>query len=109
MHGLLGGAGEYLAHRRGLHPHHLAELGGGVVADPLADGVVAAAASVARADLDRLARLERARDVDDADRQQRRPALAQRPRGAAVDGDGPARGLRVLEPQLEARVPYGLG
>ena len=38
------------------------------------------------------------------DRQQARALLAQRPLGALVDEHAPARGLRVLEPQLEARL-----
>ena len=62
------------------------------------------AAVAGLADLDRVAGVEGARDVDDADRQQRRPALAQRPRGAGVDAQRPVRRLGVLQPQLEARV-----
>src|SRR3954463_13663822 len=37
VHGLLGRARDHLAHLGGLQPAHPAQLGGGVVADPLAD------------------------------------------------------------------------
>ena len=40
----------------------------------------------------------------DLDGEQAAPALAQRARGAVVDDDRPAAGLRVAQPQLEARI-----
>src|SRR5256885_1118624 len=52
----------------------------------------------------RAARLEVPLDVDHADGQQARPLVAQRPLGAFVYEYPTARGLRVLEPQLEARL-----
>ena len=54
-------------------------------------------------DLDRIAGLEVALDGGDPDRQQARAALAQDPRGALVDEHAAVGGLRVLEPELEAR------
>src|SRR5215471_108298 len=53
-------------------PAHAPELGRGVVADPLADQV-----AVER-DLDRVARVEVAGHLNDPDRQEARPALAER-------------------------------
>ena len=57
--------------------------------------------SPASRDLDGVAGVEAALDLDDADRQQRGAALAQRPRGAGVDAQRAVRGLGVLQPQLE--------
>ena len=53
---------------------------------------------------DGVAGVEGAADVDDADRQQRRPAVAQRARRAGVDDDRAVRRLGVSQPELEARV-----
>ena len=52
---------------------------------------------------DRVAGLEGAAHRRDADRQQARSLLAQHPRRARVDHHLAARGLRVFDPQLEAR------
>ena len=95
----LGRARQLLAHLGGLAADHAPQLDRRVVADPLAHEAV-----VGLADLDRVAGVEAAVDLDDADRQQRRAALAQRPRGAGVDAERPLRRLGVLQPQLEARV-----
>ena len=83
---------------RGLHPLDLAELVGGVVADPLADD------DRAVRDLHGVAGVEGAAHLGDADRQQRRAAVAQRPRRAGVDDDRAARRLGVAQPQLERGV-----
>ena len=50
-------------------------------------------ASPSTHDVDRVAGLEGAVHADDPDRQQRRPAVAQRPRGAGVDDDRPCDGF----------------
>src|SRR3954465_8900667 len=76
----LGRARQHLAHLGGLAPHDPPPLGRRVVADPLAHGVVRQ-----RPDLDGVAGVERSPHLDDPDRQQRRPALAQRPRRAGID------------------------
>ena len=52
-------------------------------------------------DVDRVAGVEGAARRDDPDRQQRRAALAQRPRGAGVDDDAALRRLGVAQPELE--------
>ena len=80
-------------------PLHAPQLRRGVVADALADRrapscTTSTASPASKPPL----------DLDDADRQQARAALAQRARGAGVDDDRAARGLGVLQPQLEARV-----
>ena len=54
-------------------------------------------------DVDGVARVERP-DLHDPDRQQRRAALAQRPRRSGVHLHGPVGRLGVLQPQLERRV-----
>ena len=54
--------------------------------------------------LDRVARLELALDLDDADRQQARAALPHGAGRAGIDDERPARRLGVLQPQLEGAV-----
>ena len=95
----LGRARQLRADLGGLAADHAPQLDRRVVADALADEAV-----VGLADLDRVAGIETPVDLDDADRQQRRPAFAQRPGGAGVDAQRPLRRLGVLQPQLEARV-----
>ena len=74
VHGLLGRPRQHLAHLGRLQALHLPQLGGRVVADPLADRAVA----VAGADLDRVAGVELARR-----RRRCRPAAGScRPRAA---------------------------
>src|SRR4051794_9890723 len=102
VHGLLARTREHLAHLRGLQPLDLPELFGRVVHDALPDRPPIAARG---GHLHRVARLELAEHVDHAHRQQARAALAQRRLGARVHRHAPVRGLRVLEPQLEARDP----
>ena len=68
-----------------------------VVDDALADHRAVAATSTASP------ASKLALDLGDADRQQAGAALAQDPRRAVVDDQPPARRLRVLEPELEAR------
>ena len=85
--GLFDRAREHRSHFGGLQPHDAAELARGVVGDALADGLAV------DADLDRVAGLEAAVDADDADRQQRGAAVAQRAGGAGVDGHAAQAGL----------------
>src|SRR3954449_3166990 len=99
MDDLVGGVRQQLAHLVALHPDHPPQLASGVVADPFADRLAAAG------DVDRVAGLEAALDGGDADREQTRSTLTQDPGGAGVDDQSPARRLRVLEPELEARRP----
>ena len=55
-------------------------------------------------DIDSIARVEIADHLDDANGEQAGAALAHGAHGAGVDHERAARGLGVLEPQLEARV-----
>src|SRR5204863_9012711 len=79
VHGLLGGVRDQLADLVGAQALDPAELAGGVVDDPLADGLAVGS------DLDGIARLELAIDVGDPDRQQAAAALPQHPGRAAGD------------------------
>ena len=84
MDRLFAGPRQPLAHIGGFQPAHPAQLDRRVVADPLTDRL-----AVER-DLDRVAGVELAGDLDDPDRQQAGAALAQRAGRAGIDLDPPA-------------------
>ena len=72
---------------------------------PFASGLASAPASASRSTISTASPASNSPlDLDDPDRQQAGAALAQRARGAASIDERAARGLGVLEPQLEARV-----
>ena len=81
MHGLFAGGAEQVAHLDRPLALHEPQLVGRERRDALADRRAVAD------DVDGVAGVERPAHLDDADRQQRRPALAQRPRRAGVDDD----------------------
>src|SRR5919199_1702842 len=106
MDGFLGRPRHEAPDLLALQPLDPAQLVRRVVHDPLADRT---AVGAGRPNLDRVAGLEAALDLDHADRQQAGPALADRPLGPGVHEQPAVAPLRVLEPQLEARYPPALG
>ena len=95
MDGLLARAWEQLTDVGRLQPADLAELGGRVVRDPLAD------LEPVVGDLDRVAGVELARDFDHAHGQQAGPALAKRSCGPGVDDD-PVAAWRTMSDGVQA-------
>src|SRR5919199_1421679 len=106
MDGFLGRPRHEAPDLLALQPLDPAQLVRRVVHDPLADRT---AVGAGRPNLDRVAGLEAALDLDHADRQQAGPALAERPLCPGVHEQPAVAPLRVLEPQLEARYPPALG
>src|SRR5919199_4015643 len=106
MDGFLGRPRHEAPDLLALQPLDPAQLVRRVVHDPLADRT---AVGAGRSNLDRVAGLEAALDLDHADRQQAGPALAERPLCPGVHEQPAVAPLRVLEPQLEARYPPALG
>ena len=106
MHGLLAGARQHLARRPPTSSRAPGAAPRGVVADALAERSRRAVVVAGRARRSRTASpaSKSPSTSTHADRQQARAALAHRARRAGVDQQRPARGLGVLQPQLERAV-----
>src|SRR4051794_28414726 len=101
VHGLLAGARKHGPHVRRLEALHPPKLFGGVVRDALPDRTPAIRR---RGDVDRIARLEIPLDADHTDGQQARALLPKSTLRALVHEHAAAGRLRILEPELEARL-----